>query len=99
MQLQVEELREAVIERRRMRAGRRSKVRDEYIRPIVDAQVRSSVCHTLWGAPVLAAASSRNAGSWPDLHCTEAAHRRNWRACPAAQLAGAACCCRALSTA
>ena len=36
--MQVEELREAVIERRRMRAGRRSKVRDEYIRPIVDAQ-------------------------------------------------------------
>ncbi|KAI7845727.1 hypothetical protein COHA_000643 [Chlorella ohadii] len=35
---EVEELREAVIERRRMRAGRRSKVRDEYIRPIVDAQ-------------------------------------------------------------
>ncbi|PRW20451.1 Chloroplast envelope membrane [Chlorella sorokiniana] len=35
---EVEELREAVIERRRMRGGRRSKVRDEYIRPIVDAQ-------------------------------------------------------------
>jgi hypothetical protein len=36
----VAELREAVIERRRMRGGRRSKVRDEYMRPIVDAQVR-----------------------------------------------------------
>jgi hypothetical protein len=37
---EVAELREAVIERRRMRGGRRRNVRDEYIRPIVDAQVR-----------------------------------------------------------
>ena len=36
---EVAELREAVIERRRLRGGRRSKVRDEYMRPIVDAQV------------------------------------------------------------
>ena len=35
---QVAELREAVIERRRMRGGRRRNVRDEYMRPIVDAQ-------------------------------------------------------------
>lgn len=40
---EVAELREAVIERRRMRAGRRSKVRDEYMRPIVDPQVICSV--------------------------------------------------------
>lgn len=33
------ELREQVIERRRLRAGKRRNVRDEYIRPIVDAQV------------------------------------------------------------
>lgn len=37
---EVAELREAVIERRRLRGGRRRNVRDEYIRPIVDAQVR-----------------------------------------------------------
>lgn len=89
-----------MIERRRMRAGRRSKVRDEYIRPIVDAQVRRSVCHTLWGASpswLPLAVSCRNAGSWPGLHCTGAAHRRNWRARLAAQLAGTACC-RASST-
>lgn len=35
---EVAELREAVIERRRLRGGRRRNVRDEYIRPIVDAQ-------------------------------------------------------------
>ncbi|PSC69171.1 Chloroplast envelope membrane [Micractinium conductrix] len=35
---EVAELREQVIERRRLRAGKRRNVRDEYIRPIVDAQ-------------------------------------------------------------
>lgn len=35
--IEVAELREQVIERRRARAGRRTVVRDEYLRPIVDA--------------------------------------------------------------
>lgn len=34
----VAELREQIIERRRRRQGKRSRVRDEYLRPIVDAQ-------------------------------------------------------------
>lgn len=35
---EVAELREQVLERRKARAGQRSRVRDEYMRPIVDAQ-------------------------------------------------------------
>jgi hypothetical protein len=49
---EVAELREAVIERRRMRGGRRSKVRDEYMRPIVDAQVGGCLAAWLQGGRV-----------------------------------------------